>query len=63
MNRITLSEVALVAAGSWLFTMLWCAGQAWRTWPAEPDYLTALLFAIWLAPMAGNRPCAGSSFL
>jgi hypothetical protein len=45
-------KVALVAAGSWVFTMLLCAGLAWPTWPAEPDYLTATLFAVWLAPMA-----------
>ena len=51
-------KVALVAAGSWLFTMLWCAGLTWRTWLAEPDYLTAILFAVWLAPMAVLSPYA-----
>jgi len=51
-------KVALVAAGSWVFTMLGCAGMTWRTWPAEPDYLTATLFAVWLAPMALLFPYA-----
>lgn len=49
-------KVALVAAGSWLFTMLWCAGLAWRTWPT--DYLTAILWALWLTPMALLFPYA-----
>src|SRR5438128_562072 len=51
-------KVALFAAGSWLFTMLWCAVLTWRTWPAEWDYLTAILFAVWLAPMALLFPYA-----
>jgi hypothetical protein len=51
-------KVALVAAGSWVFTMLWCAGLTWRTWPAEPDYLAAILFAAWLTPMALLFPYA-----
>ena len=37
---------------------MWCAGLTWRTWPAEPDYLTATLFAVWLAPMALLFPYA-----
>ena len=51
-------KAALVAAGSWLFTMLWCAGLTCHIWPAEPDYLTAIVFAVWLAPMALLFPYA-----
>jgi ATP-dependent Clp protease ATP-binding subunit ClpC len=51
-------KVALVTAGSWLFTMLWCAGLIWHSWPREPELLTATLFAIGLAPMAFLFPYA-----
>jgi hypothetical protein len=51
-------KVALVAAGSWVFTMSWCAALTWRTWPAEPDYLNAILFVAWLTPVALLFPYA-----
>jgi hypothetical protein len=51
-------KAVFVAAGSWLFTMLWCAGITWSTWPAEPDYLTVILTAVWLTPMALLFPYA-----
>lgn len=51
-------KAALVAAGSWLFTMLWCAGLTWRIWPTEPNYLSGILFAVWLTPAALLFPYA-----
>jgi ATP-dependent Clp protease ATP-binding subunit ClpC len=51
-------KVALVAAGSWVFTMVWCAALTWHTWPVEPDYLTATWFAVWLTPTALLFPYA-----
>jgi hypothetical protein len=41
-------KVALVAAGSWLFMLLLVAALTWPTWPAEWDYLDAVLIAVWL---------------
>jgi hypothetical protein len=52
------SKVALVAAASWLFTALWCAVLAWPTWRAEWDSLTAILWTVWLTPMALLFPYA-----
>ena len=51
-------NVALVAAGSWLFTNAWCAVLAWGALPADLDYLTAILWVAWLTPMALLFPYA-----
>jgi hypothetical protein len=52
-------KVTLIGVGSWLFMMLWVVGRlTWRTWPADWDYLTAILWAVWLAPMALLFPYA-----
>src|SRR5262249_29256218 len=45
-------KIARVSAVSWLFTMLWCAGFTWHSWPTEPDWLTAILVVAWLTPVA-----------
>jgi hypothetical protein len=51
-------KVGLVAAGSWLFFMLWCMGLTWRTLLTEWDYVTAVLVLVWLSPMALLFPYA-----
>lgn len=51
-------KVALVAAGSWLFTNLGCAGLAWRTWSSDLDHLTVIVWILWLTPMALLFPYA-----
>lgn len=51
-------KVGLVAAGSWLFMLLLIAALTWPTWPAEWDYLSAVLIAVWLTPMALLFPYA-----
>jgi hypothetical protein len=43
----SLLKVALVAAGSWLFTLLWLAPMIWPFWSAGLDHLGAVLFAAW----------------
>ena len=40
-------KIALIVAGSWLLMMLWVAAL---NWPAEWDFLTVTLLAVWLAP-------------
>jgi len=45
-------KITLIGVGSWLFMMLWVVGRlTWRTLPADWDYLTAILWAVCLAPM------------
>jgi hypothetical protein len=52
-------KVALICVGSWLFMMLWVVGViTWRGWPADWDYLTAILVAVWLAPPGALFPYA-----
>lgn len=51
-------KVGLVAAGSWLFMLLLIAALTWPTWPAEWDYLSAVLIVVWLTPMALLFPYA-----
>jgi hypothetical protein len=51
-------KVTLIGVGSWLFMMLGLVGLTWRTCSADWDYLTAILWAIWLSPMAVFFPYA-----
>jgi hypothetical protein len=45
-------NITLLGVGSWLVMMLGLACLAWRTGSGEWDYLTAILLALWLAPLA-----------
>src|SRR5262249_27067931 len=49
-------KVTLIGIGSWLFMMLGLVGLTWRT--ADWDYLTAILWAVWLTLMALLFPYA-----
>ncbi len=51
-------KVTLILVGSWLFMILWVMSLPWRTWPADWDYLSAILVAVWLAPTASLFPYA-----
>lgn len=49
-------KVALIGVGSWLFMMLGLVALSWRT--TEWDFLTAILWVVWLTPMAFLFPYA-----
>jgi hypothetical protein len=51
-------KVTLIGVGSWLFMTLGLVGLTWRTCSADWDYLTAILWAVWLIPMALLFPYA-----